>query len=233
MVTIRGILSDLYKLSFKVRLASSEASSSLRIKSFRDANPDTGVDKISAYYWYNRRYVKDTLLQLRRDTAFTIGRVSTDFVKIGDSDRNLIDRLTATMNLRRRTIQYRRRHAEKLAAKSQEIRPTALPLNVQRSQEMQVEKPVVVDTRGAKSPSFTPRSHAGPDQLSATEHSVFNRKLDEEDVESVVSYASTANNFDLDCVTLPEPPWVAADRTKFLCPYCGIICPVRTSKPRN
>lgn len=57
MRTIKEILSDLYKLSFRIRNQSTRASSILRPKLYSEVDPDTGIDKFAAYKEFDRRHV--------------------------------------------------------------------------------------------------------------------------------------------------------------------------------
>ncbi|KAF2220082.1 hypothetical protein BDZ85DRAFT_204362, partial [Elsinoe ampelina] len=67
--------------------------------------------------------------------------------------------------------------------------------------------------------------------FSGTEATKFVEDLDAPvEAQSVLSYASSAFAVDDDGVLLPKPPKTDLRATEFLCPYCGITCPIRQAK---
>ncbi|KAK6331781.1 Checkpoint kinase 2 [Orbilia javanica] len=230
MESIKKILSDLYMLSFRIRNNSTRPTSNLRVKLYKELD-ETGADKFAAYTEFDKRYIEDLLLQLRRDAAIEMGKAPSEFSRIMDTDQYLIDRLVVTMNIRRKFLRYWQRHAKKLAEVPKEVKilDTGGP-HTQPAPKPQLEKamPEKTGSRVQLAPSVAQKT-----MVSMTEATRFDKALDDiVEVQSVISYASTRFDINGDDVKLPAPPTAASKGTEFLCPYCGIVCPERHGKGR-
>ncbi|KAL1637269.1 hypothetical protein SLS58_009360 [Diplodia intermedia] len=104
MFEIMDIINSLYRLSIRIRNPTIRIRS-LKAATYRQIDPDTGVDVLSQYAEYDRRYVADSLAQLRagfpqrknEDVAF------------------LVDRLSKAITKRRQQFKYWKKHRDKLA----------------------------------------------------------------------------------------------------------------------
>ncbi|KAL9074029.1 MAG: hypothetical protein Q9157_004538 [Trypethelium eluteriae] len=220
MVTIKEILDDLYKFSLRIRNISIRSSSNLRPMLFKEVDPETGIDKFTAYTVFDKRHVEDSLLQFRRDAAAKMKKNALEVAQITDADQYLISRLVTAINIRRKTLRYWQRHAQKLVELPKDAKEVIKPRPQPELRAAQVE----VDVAPEK-PERT--------RLSENEANRFDKRLDDGlETESVISYASTAVDSYLygNDVDLPAPPTTALKEPEFLCPYCGIICPLRYGK---
>ncbi|KAK6541415.1 hypothetical protein TWF694_007227 [Orbilia ellipsospora] len=227
MGAINEILSDLYKLSFKIRNSSTRPTSNLRIELYSEVDEETGIDKFAAYEEFDKRYIEDSLRQLRQDATKEMETISPE---ITETDQYLIHRLVATMNKRRKTLRYWQRHANKLAVVPKEPKeivkpPRGLELKPAYTEIRSVEKP-------GKQIQLLP-SVVAKTILSKTEATKFDKRLDDVlETQSVISYASRATDIYENDVELPAPPAAAFNGPEFLCPYCGIVCPARHGERR-
>lgn len=99
MTMIEEILNDLHMLSFKIRGVSTRPNTSLRMQRYTEVDDETGIDVFAAYSEFDRRYIEDTMLELRRDTVRAQMRRVSDIARIVESDRYLVDRLVDAMSL--------------------------------------------------------------------------------------------------------------------------------------
>lgn len=216
--TIRAVIADLYKLSFKIRSPNSR-NTSLKGLNYQETDPDTGVELFSAYGEFDRRYVEEHLVTLRRDS------LGPGMNPLEDSSF-LIDRIAKSITNRRRYFRYRQKHAVKLAIDE----PT------QRDSEFHPTKEPNPASKGWEGLNLhtVPKagvSVAGKTLLSATDATEFNQALEEEtDTQSNISYATTVYGIDGAAVELPSPPHIPAEHTEFICPYCSVACPADHAK---
>ncbi|KAL1626535.1 hypothetical protein SLS54_002697 [Diplodia seriata] len=116
MSEIVDIINSLYRLSIRIRNPTIRIRS-LKAATYRQIDPDTGVDVLSQYAEYDRGYVADSLAQLRagfpqrknEDVAF------------------LVDRLSKAITKRRQQFKYWKRHRDKLsipAPAKEDVPPT-------------------------------------------------------------------------------------------------------------
>ncbi|KAF2427291.1 hypothetical protein EJ08DRAFT_663043 [Tothia fuscella] len=69
--------------------------------------------------------------------------------------------------------------------------------------------------------------------FSQTEATTYDRNLDDmRETQSIISYASTTMDAHGNAVEVPPAPVLGLQGSDFLCPYCGILCSARESKPR-
>lgn len=167
MRTIKEILSDLYKLSFRIRNQSTRASSTLRPKLYSEVDPDTGIDKFAAYKEFDKRHVEESLLQLRKDAIWQMKKKPVESTQVTNSDRYLTDRLVTTMNKRRKALRYWQRHAQKLNEMPSEAKDAMKPRMVPKPQVAKVETRTIARKSGEEG-HFTTPSLAKKTMLSET-----------------------------------------------------------------
>jgi hypothetical protein len=161
---IKAVLTDLYKVSFKIRNASTRLSSS-RALLYKEVDPESGIDLFESYSTFDQIYVQEFLLSIRelRNATNAIPNLHLESLKPGlitslqhsgismddidtshrlvkdkaDSDDDyLIDRLARAITNRRRYFGYWRRHALKLAQEHEIPEPT-----VQKAMINEVDEP--------------------------------------------------------------------------------------------
>ena len=220
---ISDIISNLYKLSVRIRTPTTRARS-LRASSYKPKDVDTGVDIMECYAKHDLQHIKELLSHLRHSTDDE------------NKDDFLIGRLSAAITLRRRQFKYWKRHREKLGTStileeiSKPIQPTfERPEGPQRGETLEVH----LDLVPAMAVVRTPSQKTGKTLLSGTEATHHNQSLDEIiDAKSVTSYAVTLKDIHGKGVDLPPPPKTANGEKDFECPYCYIICPARYGRGR-
>jgi hypothetical protein len=227
MLSIRDILSDLFKLSFKIRNSSTRPKS-LKPALYSEIDPETRVDKFEVYAQFDRRHVEDWFAQFRKN-AELIDAASQHGPERLDVD-SLVERIAHTITKRRRILRYWQRHYQKLAS----VPTTDSELQV--AELVQVRNATGSASSAPKTTKEIPRaapSFAEQSFLSQTDATRFDTKLDDSlDTQSVISYASTTFDASGNTVDLPAPPAMASQGMEFLCPYCGIVCPSRYAKDR-
>ncbi|OMP89197.1 hypothetical protein BK809_0005918 [Diplodia seriata] len=227
MSEIVDIINSLYRLSIRIRNPTIRIRS-LKAATYRQIDPDTGVDVLSQYAEYDRGYVADSLAQLRagfpqrknEDVAF------------------LVDRLSKAITKRRQQFKYWKRHRDKLsipAPAKEDVPPTGGIQGLQPQPgtngiDSSVHAPNVV-----KFDLRAPPSEAQPRTLlSGTEATAHHRTLDDAvDSQSVTSVATTARDLGGHGIDLPPPPSSADGERDFECPYCYVICPARYGRSRS
>ncbi len=260
-VQITQILSDLFKLSFKIRNPATRASGQskpLLFKQLVRVDDTSTIDLLDCFKAFDRGHVDEALRELRRSVR---GRPSLKDVylvvdsladndaggmsppPLGDSDGQatepeeeprsfLVDRWSKSLTNRRRYFAYWENHARKLAREDKDQADSKMP----DWTEAQPPMPARADTLTAALmtlPVAAP-SLAGKTILSGTEVSMYERTLDDGiGADSVVSYASTAWDIDGTVADLPRAPLVEPPQTEFQCPYCRVTCPARHAKGKS
>ncbi|OJD38859.1 macro domain-containing protein [Diplodia corticola] len=227
MFEIVDIINSLYRLSIRIRNPTIRIRS-LKAATYRQVDPDTGVDVLSQYAEYDRKYVADSLTQLR-----------AGFPQRKDEDvAFLVDRLSKAITKRRQQFKYWKKHRDKLANSSPTNEDVA-PIDEDRAPNPQLGTNGVESSLHAPSAiKFdlrAPPSEAHPRTLlSGTEATAHHRTLDDAvDSQSVTSVATTARDLGGHGIDLPPPPSSADGERDFECPYCYVICPARYSKTRS
>lgn len=100
---IVDIIDNLYKLGIRIRTPTIR-SRSLRAASFKQNDPETGVDILSTYAEYDLQHIKELLSYLRQPHA--MGKL--------DGEDYLVARLSAAITLRRRQFKYWKRRKIKV-----------------------------------------------------------------------------------------------------------------------
>lgn len=234
MITIKEILTDLYKLSFRIRSSISRLANP-RPKLYSEIDTETGVDKFGAFAEFDRRHIEDSLRQIRREVALKMGKNDSEFAQVTDGDEYLINRLIAGMRIRRRTLKYWQRHAKKLAVTPKEIQEVMRAQPIPKPHAVTSESKSVVKGLKPDQPnqSMSQSSVTGKTLLSETEATRFDKQLDDlQETRSVISYASTAVDNNEIGIELPGPPATAFQGSEFVCPYCAVVCPARYGKNR-
>ena len=98
------IIDNLYKLSVRIRTPTIR-SRSLKAASYQPKDPETGVDILSTYAYYDQQHTNEFLRNLRQSR---VGNENSDH-------DDLASRLAYGITLRRRHFKYWKRHRDKLA----------------------------------------------------------------------------------------------------------------------
>lgn len=233
MWEIIQLLSDLFKLSFKIRnpATRSTAQSSLKALLYKEmvATDESTVDLMESYAHFDRGHVQEFFRELRRSNR-RVSDTSPGTHQLPDeaADTYLIDRWANSITNRRRYFSYWKRHARKLAtdvgADDEERRLSKQKSSPKAAQNAaQVIVPITSTGRLAAAPSL-----AGKTVLSGTEVTSYDRTLDEDiETQSTISYTSTAYDAIDGTAKLPPPPTTQPSQFEFECPYCWVVCPVR------
>jgi hypothetical protein len=249
MAEVTEILSDLFKLSFKIRNPATRSTEQSVLKALAhqeiiQLDDMTVIDLMDSYSHYDRGHVVESFMQLRRSIqgeADTRPSNSVDFtgsskVVVEGPNHYLIERWSKSVTNRRRYFAYWRNHARKLAAVDFEETKSKQRL----SEETKSLPHGLIPNQGQKQINISrqqiraPPSTTGETILSETEGTKYNSKLDDDiGTQSVVSYVSTAYNVDGAAADLPPPPWTQPEQTEFTCPYCCVVCPLRYKSGRS
>jgi cell wall-associated NlpC family hydrolase len=265
-IAIVQIISDLFKLSFKIRNPATRSSGQSVIKPllFKQMVHVDGaaVDLLACFETFDRGHVEEAFRELRRSVR---GRPRLKDVypardSLADSNANetspppaasdgpviepgeelqgfLINRWSKSLTNRRRYFAYWANHARKLVREDKEEALDQADSKQPDWIETQVQPtplPVAAIAATLTTPAATTPSLAGKTILSGTVGSTYERKLDDEiDIDSVVSYASTAYDIDGTVADLPRAPPLKPSQTEFQCPYCWVTCPARHAKGKS
>ncbi|KAK4186118.1 WD40-repeat-containing domain protein [Podospora australis] len=230
MLEITQAISALFKLSFKIRNPSTRSTtqSTLRALLFKQmiqVDEATTVDLLTAYADFDVAHIREKFRQMRC--------ASTDEI----SDDYLVERWGKSVTNRRRFFGYWKRHARKLAQETEEER-------LRNEQSLSAHPDVFLANTGTALEGMfantltgnrETQSTAGETILSATEGTAYDRKLDDDvDMQSVISYTSTAFSHDgTSMADLPQPPRTETGQAEFKCPYCWVVCPIRHAKGKH
>jgi len=234
------LLSDLFKLSFKIRnlVTRSTAQSSLKALLHKEmvTTDETTVDLMEAYAPFDRGHVQEFFRELwRPDHAVSDTSPETRTASINHPSPDeaastyLIDRWAQSITNRRRYFYYWRRHARKLATsvgeddEERRLSKQNILLPQAAQNPGQVTLPIASTGLLAATPSV-----AGKTVLSGTEVTSYDRTLDEDlETQSTISYTSTAYDAVDGAAKLPPPPATQPSQFEFECPHCWVVCPVR------
>lgn len=249
LLEISSILSDLFKLSFKLRNTASRSTGHpiLRAISYQrmvrvgESDDSFEVDIFSLYAEFDREYVEDLIACWRWDSwlraspqrlsATTLDcqeKSHDDSEKIETlvANRNLIDRWIRSITNRRRMFAYWERHAKKLA--KSEGNTTATELTTTACEPVE---PIVIPgviKRLEPSEGGIALHVAETSVLSNTEHTLVNRDLDAvTNTRSTVTRISTAYGIEETSSYLPPAPVLDPGQLEARCPYCHIVCPAK------
>lgn len=224
MLTIMDILTDLYKLSFRIQNVATKTKS-LKPALYKEIDEETNIDKFAEYANYDHSHVLESFKQLRKDAAQQMSSILPRTSEDEQEEMYLAKRLAITITKRRRALRYWQRHAKKLADAPALLQSYSVSMNA-------VADPNA-DQRLQPAGHVTALNLMEKPILSGTEATTYDRKLDDSlDAQSVISYASTAFDLHGNSICLPPAPVAASRGAEFLCPYCGIICPSRHGKNR-
>ncbi|KAF5622972.1 meiosis-specific serine threonine kinase mek1 [Fusarium sp. NRRL 52700] len=249
LVEMSSILSDLFKLSFKLRNTASRSTgpSILRAIAYQrvvkvgESDDSFEVDIFGLYAEFDRAYAEDLIAYWRWDswlkaspqrlsatTSDSQGKDSDDAreVKALVVHRSLIERWIRSITNRRRMFAYWERHAKKLARADGD---TTAPELAPAAREP-VEPITVSESRETLEPSEDRKAlHvADTSAFSNTEHTLVNRDLDAvSHTRSTISRISTAYNIDETASHLPPAPVLDRGQLEARCPYCHIVCPAK------
>ncbi|KAH6611804.1 hypothetical protein C7974DRAFT_323947 [Boeremia exigua] len=232
---IHDAVTDLYRLSFKMRDPSQRAPSN-RALSMKLTDPDTGEDLFTGYDEHDRRHVLETLQHLRSNQQPRISPLEPVHMRCEEPPAFLVERLTKAITNRRRYFAYWHRHALKLSrVEEQSVPKIGDPIS---------KKVVVVITPGPSGDANTsdrsktvtqlaPQSGLKTD-ISVTEISKYRASYDEMlETETVFSFATTERDVHGQTADLPPLPTDLHLKADFVCPYCWVLCPARQGKGRS
>lgn len=247
LMEISSIISDLFKLSFKLRnpAARSIGPPLLRALSHRhmvrldEADGSAAVDLFSLYTEFDRAHVEETFTQWRLESwrqealrypitphEHSIRLAETEKSSAVVMNRYLIERWTKSITNRRRILSYWERHSRKLATSQSEATlksptiPTQQPSKYSPSQYL--KQKLEPDRPGSALLA------AETTVVSETELTLANRHADTvSNRSSAVSRISTAYNIDETASNLPPAPSLVPSEKEAKCPYCHLICPAR------
>ena len=227
LATIKDILLDLYRLSFKIRSQSNRPSTRSKGRGYTEIDKDSGIDKFDAYSEYDRQHVKESIRQLRRAVALDAGLNDEETLRLSEDETFLMERLVATMCLRRRTLAYWQRRALKLA----EVANEKIVFSVHGVQQAGLtaiaqEGMGAFDRTAGLSQSNAAESVIEKTVMSATTATNFDATLDDR-LETKSQASALSTTVRLYSGSLPPPPPIAARSTEFKCPYCGVVCPAK------
>ncbi|KAF5599301.1 meiosis-specific serine threonine kinase mek1 [Fusarium pseudoanthophilum] len=249
LMEMSSILSDLFKLSFKLRNTASRSTGHpiLRALSYQRmvkvGEPDSSfeVDIFSLYADFDRAYAEDLIAYWRWDSWLKASpqclSVTTSDCHEKDADmarktealvlhRGLIDRWIRSITNRRRIFAYWERHAKKLAKAEGDTTAPRLEMTALEP----VEPMAVPEPRERLEPSedIMASRVAETSALSNTEHTLVGRDLDAvSNTRSTVSRVSTAYNIDETASYLPPAPPLDPGQLEARCPYCHIVYPAK------
>ncbi|KAI9699904.1 MAG: Checkpoint kinase 2 [Bogoriella megaspora] len=239
LFAIGDVLSDLYKLSFRIR------NSLHRVQSLRPAlyeefeSGDVRLEKFRQYVNYDRDHVFESFRQLRKDTASRMSKPYPGSVLDIGKDDHLVQRLATAITKRRRMLGYWKRHADKLAQNPRELADQEEDVPILPG-DSSISPDALADQSANQYLHPTQaHTHSVPEPfarsiLSHTEVSQYDRNLDDDlDAQSQLSYASTALDTGGNAVELPPAPLEARERSEFICPYCAIVCPSQQAQGRS
>lgn len=256
--SIQSFLTDLYRLSFKIRNTTSRGNGS-RALAFKQLDKESGFNVFSAYEKLDRQHVYEYLSSIRQTRVTQIDSSSKEstgqstnaqWPNLDESTvellvkqpiqpiRRLEDdffacRLALANTHRRQHFAYWRRHSLKLSTERECLPTTKYTASVGPTQAEQVSPsglPLSVLTR----PSLYPSSQIAYTTISGTEATKFNTKREDTiDTETIISYATTAYGVAGEAVKLPPPPPDAATQPEFLCFICHVVCPSKQGKGKD
>ncbi|KAK3341839.1 WD40-repeat-containing domain protein [Lasiosphaeria hispida] len=259
MSEIIHILSDLFRLSFKIRNPATRSTTQSALKALLhkemiQLDEATSIDLLASYASFDHGHVQESFRELRRSvrggaeasqpanpaefgaTPASPARPNTGSAEVEDgaTGHHLIERWSKSITNRRRYFAYWRKHAQKLArdeGETVEDQPLPRQLNslLADANTIQAATPINSLSQLTAVPSI-----AGKTILSGTEGTVYDRKLDADiDTQSMISYTSTAYSTGGSMADLPPPPSTKPTQSEFTCPYCWVVCPVRHAKGKH
>ncbi|KAF5592110.1 ankyrin repeat [Fusarium pseudocircinatum] len=244
---IASIISDLFKLSFKLRNPAARSMGPLMLRalshrqmiSLGEADDSAAVDLFDLYTEFDRTHVEETLRQWRleswRQKALRFP-ITPDEAKIALAEtertgelvinRHLIERWAKSITNRRRIFSYWERHSRKLAARQSEVALESTPIPAHPPSNYNPSQHVAQTLRFIRPLPILPVAESTV--LSETEFTLRGRHSDTVSNNSSAAFRiSTAYNTDETASNLPPAPPLAAGETEALCPYCYLVCPAR------
>ena len=234
MLNICDIMTDLFKLSFKIR-SSATRQRTLKPALYKEVDKETNIDIFEVYALIDHTHVLQSFKQLRRETAAKNSMEDLDALENEPEGLYLIERLASAITKRRRALRYWQRHAKKLA-EDPSIH-TRHDTNVATiAKNSAIAERGIEQISGQANPARlglqpTTTKSLQLTILSGTEATTYDRQFDDAlDTHSIISYARTAYDSNQDPVDLPPAPATALEGNEFLCPYCSVVCPAKYGK---
>ncbi|PVH92336.1 TPR-like protein [Periconia macrospinosa] len=255
--SLQSLLSDLYRLSFKIRNTRLRGFGSKAL-AFKQFDKETDVNIFSVYEALDRRHIYEHLSSIRHKEvtkkdlsiqddleqtrkaqwpALNEGCVEILAKRLVETFPHmekdfLAHRLALANTHRRQHFAYWRRHALKLSKDHDLSTKIASPdpLGAAPSKDPLPSRLLPV----AAKPGLSPFNQIAPTIISGTDATRFDPKIEDKlDTETVISYATTAYGLGGDSVELPPPPPDVATESEFLCQLCHVICPSKQGKQKG
>ncbi|KAF5687282.1 meiosis-specific serine threonine kinase mek1 [Fusarium circinatum] len=244
LVEIASIISDLFKLSFKLRNPAARlmgpqllrALSHRQMVSLDEADESAVVDLFSLYTKFDRAHVEETFTQWRLESwrqkalQFPIipdeGRISLAETEVLVINRHLMERWAKSITNRRRVFSYWERHSKKLALRQSELVFKSPSIPTHQSSKYSPSQQLTQTLELAQPAPTLPVAETMV--LSETEFTLASRLVDTvSNNSSAVSRISTAYNIDETASNLPPAPSLAPGEMEARCPYCHLVCPAK------
>jgi|SRR5690242_3610757 len=223
-------LDGLNRLAFKIRNAKQRSVPAKAI-SLKVVDDESGQDLFLSYAEHDHRHVEEFLRQLRLPKQVS-DEDSRPLSGIEEGSRHfLVERLSDAITNRRRCFAYWHRHSLKLLrAEDQAKQPAMAPRDLETSAKLRADNAGNISGLHSHGNNDLTKglmhTHEPQTLVSATEFSKYRRNVDDiVDIETVMSYATTAKDIDGKSADLPPPPLDAYSKSEFVCPYCRILCP--------
>ncbi|KAF5649490.1 meiosis-specific serine threonine kinase mek1 [Fusarium tjaetaba] len=247
LVEIASIISDLFKLSFKLRNPAARSMGPLMLRALShrkmvnldDADESAVVDLFDLYTEFDRTHVEETLRQWRlgsRHHKALRFPITPDEAKItlAETERtdalvingHLIERWAKSITNRRRIFSYWERHSKKLAVRESEVALKSPTISAPPPSNYNPSQHVTQTPELIRPLLILPVAESTV--LSETEFSLRGRHTDTvSNNSSATSRISTAYNIDETASNLPPAPPLSLNETEARCPYCHLVCPAR------
>jgi hypothetical protein len=223
-LSIVDIIDNLYKLSIYIRNPTSRTRFS-KAASFQVVDPESGVDLLGRYQDFDIEHVRHVFQDLRREC----------FPDVQYQQNELIERLGKAITRRRQLFMYWKRHRDKLSAKLSAKTDPVKDYKIEPSQAANMDGEATLGAHLNGDPPAPNKAHSEKTKsdFTATTATLFvHRDNNPDDLQSMISSATTARGLDGGRASLPPPPKVPSGKD-FECPYCFTICPAKYMNERN
>jgi hypothetical protein len=222
-LSIVDIIDNLYKLSIYIRNPTSLTRFS-KASSFQAIDPESGVDLLARYEEFDIEHVRHVFQDLRQNYPEQIRFQNND----------LIERLGKGISRRRQQFMYWKRHRDKLSAKITVKEAPVQGYKIVPSRPDEIKR-VEGDSRtnGENSALNVAVTEITKTAFTATTATLFvHHDNNPDEIQSMISAATTARGLDGARASLPPPPKLPGGKD-FECPYCFTICPAKYLKEQN
>ncbi|KAL9116210.1 MAG: hypothetical protein Q9227_000581 [Pyrenula ochraceoflavens] len=229
-------ITELYKLSFRIRDSTTTPTESQRILHPEEQTTNFGDSRTRNEN--DRTCVEEIFIEARKEAAEIMQIDASTAARLTEDDSLFIDRIAATIAVRRSNMQHNREHAMQLLANPPEnaaLSPVAGSANIlariteNRSVSVSDVNDMVEQFRitGAQQDTM-PASTSDAVPIDTTKGT---GDLTAEGL--VAPYHRVSINANGRFMDIPGPPANALSQEPFICPYCGLVCPSHYSSPQN